>query len=90
MRASGVPDALLDEIDTVLSWPATRQQVTDASKLVSDDIVQMIAAAGTPEEGRAKVAEYVAAGCTSPILYPLGPDVRFMIDTFADWTPPRS
>ena len=87
MKASGVPAALLDEIGTVLSWPATHQQVLEASKLVSDDIVQMIAAAGTPEECRAKVAEYVAAGCTSPILYPLGPDVRFTIDTFADWTP---
>lgn len=87
MRASGVPEALLDEIGAVLSWPATHQQVVEASKLVPDDIVQLITAAGTPDECKAKVAEYVAAGCTSPILYPLGPDVRFTIDTFADWTP---
>ncbi len=87
MKASGVPEALLDEIGTVLSWPATHQQVAEASKLVPDDIVQLIAAAGTPDECKAKVAEYVAAGCTSPILYPLGPDVRLTIDTFADWTP---
>jgi 5,10-methylenetetrahydromethanopterin reductase len=87
MRASGVPEALLDEIGAVLSWPATHQQVVEASKLVPDDIVQLITAAGTPDECKAKVAEYVAAGCTSPILYPLGPDVRFTIDTFTDWTP---
>ena len=31
---------------------------------------------------RAKVDEYVAAGCTCPILYPLGDDVELMIDTF--------
>ena len=43
--------------------------------------------AGTADEVREKVAQYMADGCTCPILYPLGPDVRLMIDTFADWTP---
>jgi 5,10-methylenetetrahydromethanopterin reductase len=42
----------------------------------------MITAAGTADECRAKVAEYVKRGCTCPILYPLGDDVRAMIDTF--------
>jgi 5,10-methylenetetrahydromethanopterin reductase len=83
MQASGVPDALLEEIGEVLTWPATAEQVQEASRLVPDDIVQMLAAAGTPEECRDKVAEYVDAGCTCPILYPLGPDVRAMIDAFA-------
>jgi 5,10-methylenetetrahydromethanopterin reductase len=83
MKASGVPESLLAEIGSVLTWPATAEQVRAASKLVPDDIVQMLAAAGTAEECRAKVAEYVAAGCTCPILYPLGPDVRAMIDAFA-------
>jgi len=83
MKASGVPQELLDEIGQVLTWPATHDQVVAASKLVPDDIVQMITASGTPDEVRAKVDEYVAAGCTCPILYPLGDDVRLMIDTFA-------
>ena len=83
MKASGVPESLLDEIGKVLTWPATHDQVVAASALVPDDIVQMICAAGSPDEVRAKVAEYVAAGCTCPILYPLGPDVRMMIDTFS-------
>ena len=83
MKASGVPAELLDEIGAVLTWPATHDQVVAASKLVSDEIVQMITASGTPDESLAKVDEYVAAGCTCPILYPLGPDVRLMIDTFA-------
>ena len=87
MKASGVPEALLDEIGAELSWPATREQVVEASRLVSDEVVQLITAAGTPDECRAKVAEYIAAGCTSPILYSLGPDVRSTIDTFADWAP---
>ncbi|MEZ5232952.1 MAG: LLM class flavin-dependent oxidoreductase [Acidimicrobiales bacterium] len=83
MKASGVPDSLLEEIGKVLTWPATHQQVVAASRLVPDDIVQMITASGTPDECREKVAEYVANGCTCPILYPLGDDVRLMIDTFA-------
>ena len=83
MKASGVPQELLDEIGDVLTWPATHDQVVAASRLVPDDIVQMITASGTPDEVRAKVAEYVAAGCTCPILYPLGEDVHLMIDTFA-------
>jgi 5,10-methylenetetrahydromethanopterin reductase len=83
MKASGVPQALLDEIGEVLAWPATHDQVVAASTLVPDDIVQMITASGTPDDVRAKVDEYVAAGCTCPILYPLADDVHLMIDTFA-------
>lgn len=83
MKASGVPQELLDEIGQVLTWPATHDEVVAASKLVPDDIVQMITASGSPDEVRAKVEEYVANGCTCPILYPLAPDVRLMIDTFA-------
>tara|TARA_B110000438_G_scaffold201602_1_gene193099 strand:+ start:564 stop:1565 length:1002 start_codon:yes stop_codon:yes gene_type:complete len=87
MKASGVPESLLEEIGRVLTWPANHEQVVAASKLVPDDVVQMICAAGTPDEVREKVGQYMADGCTCPILYPLGPDVRMMIDTFADWTP---
>jgi 5,10-methylenetetrahydromethanopterin reductase len=83
MKASGVPESLLDEIGRLITWPATQEEVFAASKLVSDEIVQMICAAGTREECLAKVGEYRAHGCTSPILYPLGPDVRQMIDAFA-------
>ncbi len=83
MKASGVSQDLLDEIGQVLTWPATEEQIEEAMKLVPDDVVQMITASGTPDEVRTKVREYVSAGATCPILYPLGPDVRLMIDTFA-------
>ncbi len=83
MKASGVSSDLLDEIHQVLTWPATEEQIERAMELVPDDVVQLITASGTPEEVRAKVREYVSAGCTCPVLYPLGHDVRLMIDTFA-------
>jgi 5,10-methylenetetrahydromethanopterin reductase len=82
MAASGVPQALLDRIGTELTWPATHEQVVAASKLVPDEIVQSLCAAGTAEECRAKVAEYIAAGCTCPILYPLG-NVDLTLNAFA-------
>jgi 5,10-methylenetetrahydromethanopterin reductase len=82
MAASGVPAELLDDIAKVLTWPAGHDEVVAASKLVPDDVVQMLCAAGTAAECRAKVAEYVATGCTSPILYPLG-DVAATLEVFA-------
>src|SRR4249919_3027431 len=78
MKASGVPQSLLDAVGEVLTWPATHEQVEAASKLVPDEIVGMLTASGTPDEARARVDDYVPAGCTCPILYPLG-DVRAMI-----------
>ena len=84
MKASGVSQELLDEIHQVLTWPATEEDIERAMSLVPDDVVQLITASGTPEEVRAKVREYVAAGCTCPVLYPLGDDVKLMIDTFAN------
>jgi 5,10-methylenetetrahydromethanopterin reductase len=82
MKASGVPQSLLDKVGEVLTWPATHEQVEAASKLVPDEVVQMITASGTPAEARAKVDDYLRDGCTCPILYPLG-DVTAMIDAFA-------
>ncbi|HSO74224.1 MAG TPA: LLM class flavin-dependent oxidoreductase [Blastocatellia bacterium] len=82
MKASGVSQGLLDEIGRVLTWPAEEHQIREAMKLVPDDVVQLITASGTPDECRAKVQEYIDAGCTCPVLYPLGDDVRAMIDAF--------
>lgn len=83
MKASGVDQGLLDEIGRVMTWPAGPEEIRRAMRLVPDSVVQMITASGAPDECRAKVREYVDAGCTCPVLYPLGDDVPAMIDTFA-------
>jgi len=83
MKASGVDPSLIDDIGKVLTWPAGPEEIHRAMKLVPDEAVQLITASGTPEECRAKVREYVEAGATCPILYPLGDDVRAMIDAFS-------
>ena len=83
MKASGVAQSLIDEINKIVDWPATHEEILRASRLVPDDVVQLVSASGTPEECRDKVAEYVRHGATCPVLYPLGDDVELMLDTFA-------
>jgi 5,10-methylenetetrahydromethanopterin reductase len=83
MKASGVSQDLIEAIGSELTWPASPAQIEKAMRLVPDDVVQLITAAGTAEECRAKVGEYVAAGCSCPILYPLGDDVPLMIEAFS-------
>ena len=82
-KASGVKPEVVQQIQSILGWPATKEQVRAAMKYVPDELVQRITASGTPAEVKAKVREYVKYGATCPILYPLG-DVKLMIDTFAD------
>ncbi len=84
MKASGVPQSLLDKVGDVLTWPATHDQVVAASRLVPDEIVHMLTASGTADDARKKVSEYIADGATCPILYPLG-DVYATIDAFTNW-----
>lgn len=82
-QASGVRPEVVEQIQSILGWPATKEQVHQAMPLVPDDLVQRITASGTPADVKAKVRQYVENGATCPVLYPLG-DVKLMIDTFAD------
>jgi 5,10-methylenetetrahydromethanopterin reductase len=82
-KAIGAEEAIVSKIKSVLSWPATEEEIERAMEFVPDEMVQLVAAAGSPEECRAKVQEYLDNGATYPILYPLGPDVKAMIDAFA-------
>ena len=82
-EASGTPPETVKKVQSILGWPATREQIHEAMQYVPDELIERITASGTPAEVRAKVEEYNQAGCTCPILYPLGDDVKLMIDTFA-------
>jgi 5,10-methylenetetrahydromethanopterin reductase len=82
-QASGVAPEIVAEIQSILGWPATHEQIRRAKHLVPDDLILRITASGTPDEARAKVDEYRRNGATCPILYPVGGDVRLLIDTFA-------
>jgi 5,10-methylenetetrahydromethanopterin reductase len=82
-KASGVSQDVVAEIQSILGWPATHEQIQKAKHLVSDDLLLRITASGTPDEARAKVQEYIDHGATCPILYPVGGDVSLLVDTFS-------
>jgi len=82
-KASGVDVEVVQKIQSILGWPATHEQIAKAKYLVPEDLIERITASGTPDEAKSKVAEYCKNGCTCPILYPVGGDVKLLIDTFA-------
>jgi 5,10-methylenetetrahydromethanopterin reductase len=84
MKASGVSEEIAAQARALMSWPATEADYEVASRVIPDEIVRDIMAVGTAAECRAKVADYVAAGVTCPILYPLRGNIRQVVDAFAD------
>jgi len=82
-KASGVSSDVVAEIQSILGWPATHEQIKAAKHLVPEDLILRITASGTPDEARKKVQEYIDRGATYPILYPVGGDVKLLIDTFS-------
>jgi 5,10-methylenetetrahydromethanopterin reductase len=82
-KASGVSQDVVSEIQSILGWPATHEQITRAKHLVPDELVTRITASGTPEQARKKVQEYRDNGATCPILYPVGGDLELLVDTFS-------
>ncbi len=82
-KSSGVSEGIVKQIQTILGWPATEEQINQAKHFVPDDLINRITASGTPDEARCCVNEYRKHGCTCPILYPVCGDVKLLVDTFA-------
>ncbi len=82
-KASGVSPEVVAQIQAILGWPATKEQIQKAKHLVPEELIHRITASGTPQETRAKVDEYRKHGATCPILYPVGGDAKLLIETFA-------
>jgi 5,10-methylenetetrahydromethanopterin reductase len=82
-KASGVSPDVVAEIQSILGWPATHEQIQQAKHLIPDELIHRITASGTPPEALAKVEQYRQNGCTCPILYSVGSDSRLLIDTFS-------
>lgn len=87
MKASNVSEELLEKVQSIMSWPATEEDYIKASAVIPDDVVRNLMAVGTSDECRTKVKEYIDAGVTCPILYPMMDDIRPVVDAFADWEP---
>ncbi len=84
MKASGVSEELLEKVQSILSWPATEAEYIRASKEIPDEVVRSLMAVGTSRDCREKVKEYIDAGVTCPILFPMMPDIKPVVDAFAD------
>jgi 5,10-methylenetetrahydromethanopterin reductase len=84
MKASGVSEELLEKVQSILGWPATEADYIHASREIPDEVVRGLMAVGTSAECRTKVKEYIDAGVTCPILFPIMPEIEPVIDAFAD------
>ncbi len=82
-KSSGASEEVVRQIQSILGWPATKEQINQAKHLVPIDLITSITASGTPDEARFCVNEYRKHGCTCPILYPAGGDIKLLLDTFA-------
>jgi len=87
MAASGADPELIDRVQEVVGWPATEADYYKAAPLIGDDLVRGIMAVGSASQCRDTVAEFIDAGVTCPVLYPLMDDMKPVIDTFAGWSP---
>lgn len=87
MKASKVDEELIKRVQDVVGWPATAEDYRRAAELIPDEVVRNLMAVGTSQQCRDKVAEYIEAGVTCPILYPMMDDIKAVIDAFAGWEP---
>jgi 5,10-methylenetetrahydromethanopterin reductase len=83
-KASGVSEDLIKEVQERMGgWPAKPGGIEKAAEIVPDDVVQMLTASGTPADCRKKIKEYMAAGCSSPLLLPLSGNVEYVVKSLA-------
>jgi 5,10-methylenetetrahydromethanopterin reductase len=83
-KAAGLEPELLDRINKVMGgWPARPGGVEDATKLVSDDIVNALTISGNESHVKDRVQEWMDAGITYPILLPLSDNYDEMVEKLA-------
>ena len=87
MKASNVDEDLIKRVQEFVGWPATEADYRRAAEIIPDEVVRNLMAVGTTRECQDKVAEYIDAGVTCPILYPMMDDIKPVIDAFAHWEP---
>jgi len=87
MKASNVDEELIQRVQEYVGWPATEADYRRAAELIPDDVVRNLMAVGTARECRDKVAEYIDAGVTCPILFPMMDDIKAVVDAFTNWNP---
>jgi len=83
-KACGASHETVEEVRRVVKEsPSESDGFRKAAYLVKDDLVRKIAAVGNAKECRRKVSEYVASGCTCPLLYSVGENVTDIVKAFS-------
>ena len=78
-RETELGEAEIDNIRTTF----TGDGLDAATALVGDDVVDSLAAAGTPEDCRRRLDEYRAAGVELCVLAPMEGTIDLVIDQLA-------
>jgi 5,10-methylenetetrahydromethanopterin reductase len=79
----GLEPELVDRVRGELGWPATRQQVDDAARLVPLHLVRDLTACGTTTDVLDRIHEYVDAGCSEVVMAPFGPGSEHTLQAVA-------
>jgi 5,10-methylenetetrahydromethanopterin reductase len=83
-KASGIDEDLVHRVnETMGGWPPKEGGIEAAMKLIDEDLALRLTASGTPDECRARLREYEAAGASYPVILPVTHNVDDMIEAFA-------
>jgi 5,10-methylenetetrahydromethanopterin reductase len=82
--ASGVPLQLVKELAHTVERHPGQEGLEMCEEMVDDDVVSLLTASGSVDDCIRKVREYVANGCTLPILCFDTSDHEHVIDAFHD------
>ena len=82
--ASGVSEKITGEIREITGgWPTTEEKLEQAMELVDEKLASTLMAVGDLKTVKRKIIEYVEAGCTEPLLYPVTGEVLPIIEYLA-------
>ncbi len=78
----GATPEQIDGVKSVMGWPATQEQIRAATQFVPDELVRDVCACGTTAQTIERIEAFVAAGCSEPVLTPLG-DTQRTVESIA-------
>ncbi len=79
----GADEEVVANVKATLGWPATKAEIRQAMRYVSNELTQSVAACGTATDALDKIAEWVDHGCTEAVITPLGADPFPTLDRIA-------
>jgi 5,10-methylenetetrahydromethanopterin reductase len=87
-RASGLPDETVAEIRAQLGgWPPSEHGVERAAALIPPELVDLLTVAGTPDECRAGLQRFLAAGISAAVFVPITDNVEEIVELYAFQVP---